>query len=80
MPDDEAAARGRLCRAVVEYLRAHEHAADTAEGIARVWLAGFDEAPLHIEAVLGRMTEKGLVAAHTLPDGQVLYRKGEAAE
>lgn len=80
MPDDEAATRARLCEAIVRHLRTHEHAADTAEGIVMNWLPGFADAPRHIDAVLKRMTEKGLLSAHALPGGKVLYRKGEAAE
>lgn len=64
----------------MQYIRNCPEAADTAEGIVMNWLPGFADAPRHIDAVLKRMTEKGLLSAHALPGGKVLYRKGEAAE
>lgn len=80
MPDDEAARRARLCEAILQHLRAHAFAADTPEGIVSSWLpgTGFADAPDHIEAVLEKMTQEGWLRAHVLPDGRVLYTRGDA--
>ena len=71
----------RLCEAILQYLRVHPLAADTAEGIVSHWLqsGGFAEVPSHIDTVLKDMTQKGLLRAHLLPGGRVVYKKGVAA-
>lgn len=80
MPDDEAARRTLLCEAILQHLRTHAFAADTREGIVSSWLpdTGFADAPDHIDAVLETMTQKGWLRARSLPDGQVLYTRGDA--
>ena len=82
MPDDEAARRTRLCEAILQHLRIHPLAADTAEGIVSSWLpagAGLADAAAHIDTVLQDMTQKRLLRAYPLPGGRVLYTKGAAA-
>jgi len=56
-------------------------AADTADGILASWLpaAGFEDAPDHIAAVLTRMVAQRRLSARRLPDGEILYARGEAA-
>lgn len=81
VPDDEAARRTRLCEAILQHLRVHERAADTADGIVSNWLpaAGLADARADIEGVLKDMTQKNLLRAHLLPGGELLYTKGSAA-
>lgn len=81
MPDDEAARRARLCEAILQHLRIHPLAADTAEGIVSSWLpgTGFADAAAHIDTVLQDMTQKRLLRTYPLPGGRVLYTKGAAA-
>ena len=80
MPNDEADPRTRLCEAILQHLRTHAFAADTQEGIVKSWLpaTGFADAPEHIDAVLEEMTRRRWLRRHTLPDGRVLYKRGEA--
>lgn len=80
MPHDDAARRTLLCEAILQHLRAHAYAADTPAGIVSSWLPahGFADAPDHIDAVLEMMTKKGWLRAHVLPDGRVLYARGDA--
>ena len=81
VPDDDDARRTRLCEAILEHLRRHPFAADTAGGIVSSWLpdAGMADAPAYIDAVLQDMTEKRLLRAYSLPGGATLYAKGAAA-
>jgi hypothetical protein len=78
VPDD--ARRTLLSEAILQHLRTHAFAADTPEGIVSNWLpsAGFADAPDHIDAVLDKMTHKGWLRARPLPDGRVLYTRGDA--
>lgn len=80
MPNDEADRRTRLCEAILQHLRTHAFAADTLEGIVTSWLPSleFADAPDHIEAVLEEMTQRRWLRAHALPDGQILYTRGDA--
>jgi hypothetical protein len=78
---DEAAHRNRLREAILQHLRVHPLAADTAKGIVSDWLAGAvrADALAHIDAVLKDMTQEGLLRAYPLPGGRTLYKKGAAA-
>ncbi len=73
IPEDVAA----IAQRILDYLRAHPHAADTAEGIARWWLS--DAAPGHspekVERALRILSERGEVKACTLPSGAVVYSR-----
>ena len=67
--------RGRVdsvMEAIVAYLAAHPAAADTADGIREVWLAGTATAP-EVEAALERLVGAGAIVGRLLPDGQVLF-------
>jgi hypothetical protein len=73
VPDDVAA----IAERILEYLRAHPHAADTSEGIARWWLSDMTPAvsPERVELALRVLAELGQVEACTLPSGAVVYSK-----
>lgn len=79
MPHDETARRARLCETILQYLRRHPLAADTADGIVACWLprTGFEDAPDHIDAALRHMLAERRLAVRRLPDGRVLYARGE---
>jgi len=55
------------------YCAAHPHAADTADGARRWWLADptlfLDEVELALEALVSR----GVLATRVLPDGVAFY-------
>ncbi len=57
---------------VLVYLAAHPAAADTADGIATIWLGA--RAPYaEVEAALEQLVARGDLVARLLPDGQVLF-------
>ncbi len=61
--------------ALVRYLIANPHACDTAEGIARWWLAG---RPLSLDALrgtLGRLAHEGVLEELRAADGRLRYRR-----
>ncbi len=57
-------------------------AADTADGILGCWLpaTGFEDASDHIAAVLACMVAQRRLSAWRLPDGEILYARGETAD
>ena len=61
--------------AVLDYLHAHPHAADTLEGITRWWLPQqrYVNALSRIETVLQRLVVQGDLQLRRLPDGTALY-------
>jgi hypothetical protein len=61
---------------IVDYLRAHPQAADTARGIAEWWLAGraFDAAL--VNRALRMLAAEGHVVSETNPDGNRIWRAG----
>jgi len=67
--------------AVLGYIGAHPHAADTLDGIARWWLPQqrYVTAQARIQAALERLVEEGHLQLRRLPDGTVLYSLGRAS-
>lgn len=65
----------RMAAAIVEHLRAHPHAADSAAGVARWWLgpAHAGVAVERVEAALDRLVALGVLRQLRLADGSVLY-------
>ena len=60
---------------VLAYLHRHPQAADTLRGIVNWWLPQqrYDSDCRHIERVLDRLADKGVLHRDKLPDGEVLY-------
>jgi hypothetical protein len=79
---DNAARRARLCEAILRHMQKHPLAADTAEGILACWIpkTTFEDAPDHIGAVLDHMVARQWLRARQLPDGRVLYQRGEVPD
>ena len=77
----DAARRARLCEAILRHVRKHPDVADTAGGIVKWWLprTGYEDARDHIDAVLEDMVNRHWLRAQALPDGEILYRRGDAA-
>jgi aryl-alcohol dehydrogenase-like predicted oxidoreductase len=67
-----------LPRLILDYLQAHPHAADSAEGIRRWWLGarGAATAPDEIERALAQLVRQGLMRQVGLADGTQLYARG----
>jgi Fe2+ or Zn2+ uptake regulation protein len=65
-----------LQQQVLDYLRQHVHAAETAEGVTRVWLQRTPAASLlaEVEQALDGLTQRGLIEKHVLPGGTAVYR------
>jgi hypothetical protein len=63
---------------ILDYLRSHPQAADTARGIAEWWLAGraFDAAL--VNRALRMLAAEGHVVSETNPDGNRIWRAGPA--
>ena len=79
---DDAAARARLCEAILRHVRKHPDVADTADGIVGWWLprTGYEDAPDHIAAVLEDMVARDWLRALEMPDGEILYQHGDAPD
>jgi hypothetical protein len=79
---DDAAQRARIREAILHYVQKYPLAADTADGILACWLphTGFEDAPDHIATVLEDMVAKRWVQARQLPDGRILYVRGDALD
>lgn len=67
---------GEVMEAIEAYLARHPEAADSAEGIARWWLAagGLEVAADEVRRALARLIEFGIVRMDRTPDGRPLYR------
>jgi len=78
----DATRKTRLSEAIIRHLRKHPFAADTADGILACWLPrrGFEDAPDYIATVLDEMVAKRWLQARQLPDGRVLYVRGDAPD
>jgi hypothetical protein len=72
----------RLCEAILRHIREHPLAADTAEGILACWLprGGFEDAPDYIATVLEDMVDKRWLQVVQLPDGKILYVRGDTRD
>lgn len=66
-----------VIRAILAYLERHPSAADSAEGVARWWMAGSEEVVLmeEVEAALAVMVQRGLARLVQLADGTTLYAR-----
>ncbi|MBV2264865.1 MAG: hypothetical protein KUL79_15125 [Thauera sp.] len=66
---------GEVMAAIEAYLACHPEAADSAEGIARWWLAarGIDTDADTVTQALQRLVEFGSVRVRRTPDGRRLY-------
>jgi len=64
-----------IVAAIERHLRAHPHAADTADGIRRFWLRGpMAQVPLaEIERALDEMVRAGRMARNENLGGQAVY-------
>ena len=82
MAHDAATQIARLKEAILRHIKKHPLAADTAEGILACWVprTGFEDAPDHIAAALGDMVAKRLLQARGLPDGVVVYGRGDGLD
>ena len=63
------------CDEILQYLKAHPDAGETAEGIAEWWLTEHDlnEAEILVEQALNHLVNQGLLERHVLVDGHILY-------
>lgn len=71
-----------LAHRIQEYLSAHRYAADSAEGIAKWWLAGETNCPTpeSVELALKELIKRGVVKKNTNMDGTVIYERVEGVE
>jgi hypothetical protein len=69
-----------LARRIQEYLSAHPHAADSAEGIAKWWLAESVQEPTvgAVELALKELVKRAVVKETTNRDGTKIYERGNA--
>lgn len=67
----------RVVRAIQDYFARHPDAADSAEGIARWWLAGegMQASEDEVNAALGVLVRRGLVSPRRMPDGRLIYAR-----
>lgn len=71
MPSREA----ELVNEVLGYLRTHQHAAETAAGVHRWWLADASRwSASEVSAALERLVREGILERHVLPGGEFLFR------
>jgi Fe2+ or Zn2+ uptake regulation protein len=65
-----------LQQQVLDYLRQHVYAAETADGVVRVWLKRTPTASLvaELERALEELMEQGLIERHVLPGDTAVYR------
>jgi Fe2+ or Zn2+ uptake regulation protein len=65
-----------LQRQVLEYLRQNPHAAETAEGINRMWLGRSSASAeiVEVERVLAGLVARSLLEECALPGGTKVYR------
>ena len=69
-------------KAIVRYLESHARAAETAEGVSRVWLGRrSDQASIaQVQEALDLLVESGALERHMLPGGMPVYRKALGGE
>ena len=81
MNGSRSADPGALERAILDYIEANPHAADSAAGVARWWLGrlGVDATLRNVEEALEHLVSCGLVRRVRLPDGSTLYSKEHPA-
>jgi hypothetical protein len=68
-------------QAILDYLRAHPKARDTAAGIHQWWLPDCDAAAQldDVEEALERLAAAGRIRSQTLPGGAVVYGGGQSS-
>lgn len=78
MKHQAAHVRDGVPRLIVDYLKAHPRAADSAEGIRRWWLGdnGATTTPQEVESALAQLVGDGLMRRVSLADGTLLYSRG----
>jgi hypothetical protein len=76
LPDEPDADVHRTVEALEAYLANHPLAGDSEQGIAQWWLRaqGVDMPMSTVRRALASMLVGGRLQAHTLPDGQPIYR------
>jgi hypothetical protein len=81
LPDEADADVHRTVEALEAYLAKHPLAGDSEQGIAQWWLRarGVDMPMSTVRRALAAMLASGRLQAHTLPDGQPIYRAAPAA-
>lgn len=64
------------------YILANEKAAETAEGVTRVWLKQPHCARVlaQVEQALDELVDEGLLERHALPGGASIYRRARRDE
>lgn len=67
---------------ILDYLKAHPHAADSREGIARWWLADRigGATPETLQAALDDLVDRGLVCCRQAAGGEPVYSRAESSE
>lgn len=70
-----------LAGEILRYLRAHRHACDTTEGIARWWIKRqrLEDTQERVQAALNLLLADARVVARTSSSGVVLYQLGAPA-
>lgn len=71
---DQPDAARQAMRGLIAYWRSNPHAADTADGIQRWWLADLSLSRHAIDAALQHLVDEGRATAVTAADGRVRYR------
>lgn len=77
MPDNDEEATATVAGEIKRYLEAHPNAADSAEGIARWWLARqrFEEATEIVQRALEHLVAEGEVVKTVTGEGRILYSR-----
>lgn len=75
MRGDEAGLVDTVVVAILDHLRRHPLAADSADGVARWWLGPLHASalPAHVEQALELLVARRTLRRLTLMDGTVLY-------
>jgi hypothetical protein len=76
--DYDTRRKAQIRGAIIRHLRRYPNAGDTSTGILGAWLpsAGYEDAVHFIAAVLETMVADGELSPHDLPDGSMLYVRG----
>jgi Fe2+ or Zn2+ uptake regulation protein len=75
-PSDPTDSPAGLQHALLEYLAAHPHACDTADGILEWWLQGSQVWSLaEVEHTLEKLVRVGILGRLPALDGRVRYRR-----
>lgn len=65
-----------LQQQILDYLDAHPGAGDTIDGVLQWWLAQVSNVQREqVEALLLKMVVQGLLRAHLLPDGRLMFAR-----